>query len=93
MKRLSQRGFALFELVAIVGVLAIITLAAWNIYQRSHKNGAVSSSFAPPAIKVVPLAPAVTTARDLDKASQTLDQTSLDSSSDTAQLDQDLASF
>lgn len=93
MKRLSQRGFALFEMIAIVGVLAIVTLAGWNIYQRSHKNGAVSSSFAAPAIKVVPPAPTVTTANDLNKASQTLDQTSLDSNSDTAQLDQDLASF
>lgn len=92
MKKINQRGFALFEVVAIFGVLAIVALAGWNIYQRSQKNGAVSSSSAS-AIKPVPLAPAVTTTSDLDKASQTLDQTSLDSNADTAQLDKDLASF
>lgn len=92
MKKTNQRGFALFEAVAIFGVLAIVALAGWNIYQRSQKNGAVSSSAAS-SIKSVPLAPTVTVASDLDKAAQTLDQTQLDTTSDTAQLDKDLASF
>ncbi|MBI2588744.1 hypothetical protein HYW35_00835 [Candidatus Saccharibacteria bacterium] len=93
MKKTNQQGFTFFVVVILAGVLAIIVLAGWNIYQRGQKNEAVSSSVGASAIKAVPLAPALSTASDLDKAAQILDQTVLDSDYDTAQLDQDLASF
>ena len=92
MRRFSQRGFALFEGLAIAGVAAIVALAGWNIYQQQQTNGSTTIS-SEKTVKLVPEAPAVASVSDLDKASQTLDQTQIDSVSDTAQLDKDLASF
>ena len=92
MKRFSQKGFALFESLVIVGVIAIVAVAGWNIYQRQQKNGSISST-TEKTVKVVPGAPAIASVGDLDKASQALDQTQIDTVSDTAQLDSDLASF
>ena len=91
MKRINQSGFSLFELVVIIAVLAIVGLGGWNIYQRSHRRtGEVSTT---KVTKTLSSLPVITSSADLDKASQTLDQTVTDSSSDTAQLDNDLASF
>ena len=92
MKQFSQKGFALFEALLIVSVVAIVALAGWNIYERQQKNGSGGSSIEK-TVKVVPGAPVVATASDLDNAAQTLDQTQIDTASDTAQLDSDLASF
>ncbi len=92
MKRFSQRGFALFEALVIVGVIAIVAVAGWNIYQRQQKPGSVGNAPAK-TIKIVPKAPAVANAGDLDKANQALDKTQIDTVSDTTQLDKDLASF
>lgn len=93
MKRFTQKGFALFETLVIVGVIVIVAAAGWYIYQRQQKNDSAGTASTSKTIKAVPTAPAVTTAQDLDKAVQTLDQTQLDATSDTAQLDKDLASF
>ena len=92
MKQFSQKGFALFETLLIVSVVAIVALAGWNIYERQQKNGFGGNTIEK-TVKVVPGAPAVATASDLDKATQTLDQTQIDTATDTAQLDSDLASF
>ena len=91
MKRVGQKGFALFEAAMIVGVVAIVALAGWNIYRLNQKDN--STAPAAQTVKVVPLAPDITNVGDLDKAAQTLDQTQIDTVSDTAQLDKDLASF
>lgn len=92
MKRFSQKGFALFESLVAVGIIAIVAVAGWNIYQRQQKNDSVSST-AEKTVKVVPNVPAIASASDLDKAGQTLDQTQIDTVVDTAQLDKDLAGF
>ncbi len=88
MKRIDQQGFSVFEFVVIAGVLSIISLAGWNIYHRSHQNGSVTTQRVAKSNSI----PVVSSASDLDKASQSLDQLP-DSSSDAAQLDQDLGSF
>ncbi len=93
MRRLGQRGFALFEGLAIAGVVAIVALAGWNIYQQQQTNGSTTTISSEKTVKVVPKAPDVASVSDLDKASQALDQTQIDTVSDTAQLDKDLASF
>lgn len=93
MKRSTQRGFAILETLIIVGVIAMVAAAGWYIYQRQQKNDSASTASTSETIEVVPTAPAVTTAGDLDKATQTLDQTQLDTTADTAQLDKDLVSF
>lgn len=90
MKKLNQKGFAVFELVVIVGVMVIVALAGWNIYRLQQSNGSVSTT---ETVKAVPSAPAIISTSDLNQATTTLDQTQLDSSADTAQLDKDLASF
>lgn len=90
MKRTNQSGFSVFELVVIVAVLSIVGLGGWNIYQRSHKSGTASIS---KASETPSSASAITSSADLDKDGQTLDQTPIDTASDTAQLDSDLASF
>ena len=93
MRRFSQRGFALFEGLAIAGVAAIVALAGWNIYQQQQKNGSTTTTSSEKTVKLVPKAPDVASASDLDKAAQVLDQTQIDTATDTAQLDKDLASF
>lgn len=93
MKRYTQRGFAILETLLIAGVIAIVAAAGWYIYQRQQTNDSASTTNTSPTIEVVPTAPAVTTAGDLDKAAQTLDQTQLDTAADTTQLDKDLVSF
>ncbi len=91
MKQTNQSGFSLFELVVAVAVLSIVGLGGWNIYQRSHhKTGEVNATKVAQTLSSVPV---ITPPTDLDKASQSLDQTATDSSGDTAQLDSDLASF
>lgn len=96
MRKTDQRGFAFFELLVITGLLVIVALAGWNIYQRSQKNETAtspSSSSSVSVLKDVPQAPDVAATSDLDKASQTLDQTQIDSDSDTVDLDKELSSF
>ncbi|MBI2592028.1 hypothetical protein HYW36_00960 [Candidatus Saccharibacteria bacterium] len=93
MKRLPQKGFALFEMVVIAALLTIVVLGGWNIYERSQKPGSVSTSKTT-SLKAIPEAPAeLSSTADLTKASETLDEVSLDSDSETAQLDKELASF
>ena len=89
MKRL-QHGFALFEGLVIFGVLAIIGLGGWNIYRQHQKPGSTTVTRVSQTIAV---APSISSLTDLDNAGRTLDQTSLDDSSDLSQLDQDLAGF
>ena len=94
MKRVGQKGFALFEAIVIVGVVAIVALAGWNIYRLQQNNGSVSTQRTSNAsLQPIATAPAISSTKDLDIAAQTLDQTQIDSSADTAQLDKDLASF
>lgn len=93
MRRFNQRGFTLFETLVIVGVIAIVAAAGWNIYQRQQKNSSASTASTGETVELVPSVPSVSTVADLDKAVQTLDQTQIDTSVDTAQLDKDLASF
>ncbi|MEK7561921.1 MAG: hypothetical protein AAB541_03605 [Patescibacteria group bacterium] len=88
MKRPSQKGFTLIGVLAVASALAIVTLVGWNVYQRQQVSDTTAK-----IVKMVPTAPAVTSVGDLDTASQTLDQTQIDSDVDTAQLDSDLASF
>ncbi|MEK7095755.1 MAG: hypothetical protein AAB896_00470 [Patescibacteria group bacterium] len=88
MKQPSQKGFTLIGVLAIASALAIIALVGWNVYQRQQVSDTTAK-----IVKMVPVAPAVTSVGDLDTASQTLDQTQIDSDVDTAQLDSDLASF
>lgn len=94
MRKASQKGLALFEII-IISVVAVVALAGWNIYQRNQNNKSSSQtvSSTPTTLKVVPSAPEVTSASDLDKASKTLDETQVDSNSDTVDLDKELSSF
>jgi len=74
-------------------VVAIVALAGWNIYQRNQEGDSKASTSVGETVKAIPVAPDITSTSDLDKAAQTLDQTQIDNNSDTAQLDEDLASF
>lgn len=86
MKRFNQNGFGLHAVLLIAGVIVIAGLIGWNVYQRQQDSSDTT-------VKAVPSAPSVDNVADLDKATEALDKTQIDTVSDTAQLDKDLASF
>ncbi len=73
-------------MLLIAGVVAIAGLIGWNVYQRQQDSSDIT-------VKAVPSAPSINNVADLDKAAEALDKTQIDTASDTAQLDKDLASF
>ena len=92
----SQRGFSVFELVTICGVVLALGLLGYIVYSRQNSNDNVGTENAQTqTVSDVPSAPAISSSADLDKASDTLDQIDLDSSNtnDTSQLDSQLAAF
>lgn len=86
MKQVNQHGFGLHGVLLIAGVVAIAGLIGWNVYQRQQDSSDIT-------VKAVPSAPSINNVADLDKAAEALDKTQIDTASDTAQLDKDLASF
>ena len=93
----NSKGFAVFEMILIVGVVGILTFAGWTVYNRNQDKkdtaSTSSSQTASSSKSDVASAPDVKTSKDLDTAQKTLDGTNVESSTDDTQLDQDLASF
>jgi guanyl-specific ribonuclease Sa len=95
MKRLRQAGFAGVEAVLIIIVLVGVIALGYMVMKRhsaATKNSAATTTTASSASSV-PAAPEVKSTQDLTKAQQSLDDTNLDSGSDTSKLDAQLNSF
>ncbi len=94
--RKSQTGFSVFELVIIIVVVAIVGLASYVVYNRQHnKTVTTGPATSTSTASTVPSAPTINSTSDLDKATATLDQVdpSTSNSSDSSQLDSQLAAF
>jgi predicted negative regulator of RcsB-dependent stress response len=88
----NQQGFTPLAFLLVAAILAVIGLAAYQVYssqtQTPAENNNAASQHAPEEA-TVPEAPEIKSAEDLDKAEQTLDKINPeDSNADGAQLDQ-----
>lgn len=92
--RLNQKGFASWELLLGVLIIAVIVFAGYHVY-KSHTASTVATSNSSHTTTnsgstsvIVPNAPAVSSTSDLDKASAALNQTDPNSSNapDSSQL-------
>ena len=95
--RHSQLGFSIVEVALVVVVIAIVGFVGYMFYTNqinkpaSDNNQTTDQST---AVNDVKSAPTITTTADLDAAQAALDQTDPDgTSSDTSQLDAELANF
>lgn len=95
--RKPQTGFSAFEFIVIIVVIAIIGAASLAVYNRQHNKTVTSSqpTTSTSTVNAIPIAPTISSASDLDKATATLDQVdpSGSNSSDSSQLDAQLAAF
>lgn len=100
--RKNSLGFAVFEIIVIVGVVGILSFAGYMVYQRQQDKDKNSSSTSvttqaseqkPASSNDVAEAPEVKNTEDLSKAEKVLDDTNVESSTDDSQLDQDLSSL
>jgi hypothetical protein len=83
----KQSGFAIFELILVVVVVAILGFTVYNFISNSAGSPAASNVS-------VPNAPAVNSASDLNKASDTLDSINVDEANlDSTNIDGELAGF
>jgi Tfp pilus assembly protein PilV len=94
--RINQRGFSGVEVVIIIVVLIVVGLLGYVFYnqlqnKQSDTQTTSQQSSASDEISV----PAITTASDLDKATETLDAINLDAdnSNDIKQLDSTTSQF
>jgi hypothetical protein len=85
--RNKQSGFAVFELVLVVVVVAILGFTVYN-FLSNRADSPTASNIS------VPNAPQVTTASDLNKADDTLDSINVDEANlDSANIDAELSAF
>lgn len=95
-----QAGFTLIEVCVVFIVLALGGLVGYLAIQQLNKKPQLTEihSVQQPAVpsasepSVAP-APTIDVATDLDQASSAIDKTDINSDSDTAQLDRELANF
>lgn len=90
--RTSHVGFSLIEVIVVVAIVALVAFLGYSLYthQQAATNDKTSS-----AQVAVPAAPEITSASDLDTASNTLDQIDVDgsNSTDSTRLDSELSAF
>ncbi len=94
----NQSGFSLLEVLIIIVVLALVGFVGYTVINRSNDKGETTptsqnSNQQSATADDVAEAPTVTSTNDLSKAESTLDGMDVDSQSDTAQLDAELAAF
>lgn len=93
----KQRGFSGVEVVIIIVVLIVVGLLSYVFYnqlQQNQQSDAQTTSQQSSATDESSV-PAITTATDLDKATETLDAINLDAdnSNDIKQLDSTTSQF
>lgn len=92
-KHIKSHGFSAIEVlivvvvIAIIGALGYVFYTKWQAAQQTEQT--TSQTTTPSAAEV----PEVKTTDDLTKAEQMLDETDVDGTDDTKQLDADLATF
>lgn len=92
----NQAGFSIAVVALSVAIVGVLAFAGYNVYSNQNQNESVTSQSAPSSKSPdVSTAPEINKTSDLDKASNTLDQNdaATANTSDSSQLDQELASF
>lgn len=88
MTRTHNTGFSIVELAVVVVVVSLIGFLGYTFYAKQQTKVASTTPVA-----TVPAAPEINTAADLTTAEKALDSTAGANSSDSAQLDSELANF
>src|SRR5687768_7231850 len=92
----KQSGFSVVEALIILVIVGVLGFTGYMVYKKQQGDKQTSTSQytdqESTADDVQP-APAITATDDLDVAQKTLDETSLDSDSDSIQLDKELSEF
>lgn len=95
--RNSQAGFHIIEVLLVVTVFGLIGYLGYTYYSQSQKANDTSGSGQvveqSPVANDVVSAPTIKSTTDLTKAEKVLDDTNLDSNSDSSQLDAQLINF
>ena len=95
--RIKQRGFSGVEVVIIVVVLIVVGLLGYVFYNQlqQNKQSDTQTTSQQSSTGDESSVPAITTASDLDKATETLDAINLDTdnSNDIKQLDSTTSQF
>ena len=87
--QLSHRGFSVVEVVIIVVIVGVIGGAGYLVYSRQSDDSAKDTTTSE---QVADDVPAIQSAEDLDTASQTIDDTNIDSvDAEADELDSSLA--
>ena len=91
----AQAGFTAIELVLVVVVLGLIGFTAVKAYDaRNVASRDQAPTVQSAKLEAVPAAPVITTDAELSTAASVLDSIDVDeNSSDSSELDADLASF
>ncbi|HTH72730.1 MAG TPA: prepilin-type N-terminal cleavage/methylation domain-containing protein [Candidatus Pristimantibacillus sp.] len=91
MSQQRQRGFSVVEVVIAVVVVAAIATTGYLAYGRMKDASKAPTASDQVQKGTTPSAPAVSSAKDLDTSSKTLDDTNVDATTaDTADLDAEL---
>lgn len=89
MSRSSKSGFSIIELVIIVAVVGLGGFLGYTYYTNQQTKVADTAA----RTADVPAAPVVNTTADLTTAEKALDGITVGSTSDSSQLDAELANF
>lgn len=98
MKKQSQSGFAIVELVVVVVIIAAIVVVGYFVWHEHNSNNAATktttaSNYQSPPV-TAPTAPQVNNASDLNGAMQALNQTNVTAGSiDSSQLSTQASGF
>ncbi len=91
----NSSGFSAAELLIVVAVVGVLSLAGYVVYNRQQVKTADNSyqNSQSNTAGDIPSAPAINSTDDLTKAEKTLDTVSADDSKDDSQLDAETATF
>ncbi len=93
MKKQSQSGFAVLELLFLLVAVGVLTFTAVN-YFNHRQQATTDTTGSVAATATVPSAPQINIAADLTTAENFVDQMDIDTSSaDNALLDSELSNF
>jgi Tfp pilus assembly protein PilV len=92
--RKSQSGFSPVEVLLAVVVIGLLGFGLFTVYNRQQEQTSTNNSPAVSQQKTASdTAPEINSTEDLTKAEKALDETTVDSASDNAQLDSQLSAF
>lgn len=86
MQKVSQRGFALVELLLVLVIVGIIAFVAWRVIEATGDAQTAQNQAAQTTVPIADSAPVVNKASDLDTLETELNNAKIDDNS-TAELD------